>query len=403
MRYHTFIPVVLALCLHILFWSSVAASQESPTPKKAIHFKKQKLDDVFRSEGVAVGDFNRDGKKDIAAGYVWYAAPDWKMHSVMEKAPQYKVPGYSNSFCTFAEDLNQDGWQDIIVVDFPSTPTWWFENPKNKPGPWKKHTLTAVTNNESPQLLDIDGDGITEFICATAPTKAKSDGPDRVMSFLSRQEDATKPWTIHAISAKAAPYTTKYSHGLGIGDIDGDGLKDILVPAGWWKAPTNRTAGRWQWMPAEFGSKPGGATMYVYDFDGDGDSDVLGSSPHSFGVWWYEQVGKNKWKTHEIDRTFSQTHAVCLADINGDGLMDFVTGKRWYAHNGNDPGAKEPSVMHWFELKREKGKAYWIRHQFDHDSGIGTQFEVADVSGDGLLDVVTSNKKGVFYFRQIRK
>lgn len=379
-----------------------AAGQDQKSAK-TIHFKKHKLDDVFRSEGVAVGDFNKDGQKDIAAGYVWYEAPDWKMHSLLEKAPEYKVPGYSNSFCTFVEDLNQDGWDDIVVVDFPSTPTWWFENPQGKSKTWKRNTLTSVTNNESPQMVDLDNDGINEFVCATAPSKKTSDGPDRVMSFLSRQKDQNQPWKIHPISAKAAPFTTKYSHGLGIGDIDGDGLKDILVPAGWWKAPKDRTQGQWQWMPADFGAKTGGATMFVYDFDGDGDNDVLGTSPHAFGVWWYEQTAPNKWKTHEIDRTFSQTHAVCLADINGDGLMDFVTGKRWYAHNGGDPGAKEPAVMHWFELKREEGKAYWIRHQFDHDSGIGTQFEVADVDGDGLLDVVTANKKGVFYFRQIRK
>ena len=51
---------------------------------------------------------------------------------------------------------------------------------------------------------------------------------------------------------------------------------------------------------------------------------------------------ENKWRTKEIDRTFSQTHAVCVADINGDGLLDFVTGKRWHAHSGGDPGAKRP-------------------------------------------------------------
>lgn len=392
---------VICVLLAILFLSSSAAGQENSKP--TIHFKKRQLDTVFRSEGVAVGDFNHDGKKDIAAGYVWYSGPDWKMHTVLEKPPVYKVPGYSNSFCTFAEDLNQDGWDDIIVVDFPSTPTWWFENPKGKPGAWKRHTITQVTNNESPQLVDVDGDGETELVCATAPTKKTSDGPDRVMCYLKRQTDPTKEWTIHPISEKAAPFTTKYSHGLGIGDIDKDGHQDIFVPAGWWKAPSKLNGQKWQWNPADFGAKPGGATMFAYDFDGDGDNDVLGSSPHRFGIWWYEQTGTNQWKTHEIDRTFSQTHAVCLADINGDGLMDFVTGKRWYAHNGGDPGAKDPAVMHWFELTRENGKARWIRHQFDHNSGIGTQFEVTDVDGDGLLDVVTSNKKGVFYFRQVRK
>ena len=404
MRYQPIVHFFVIACTLCSF-ASPAFSQEkkSGVAAKSVHFKKRQLDTAFRSEGAAIGDINKDGKMDIVAGYVWYEAPEWKMHSLLAEAKEYKVPGYSNSFCTFVEDLNGDGWQDVIVVDFPSTPTWWFENPKGKSGPWKKNTLTSVTNNESPQLVDVDGDGITEFVCASGPTTATSDGPDRVMTFMSRQKDPTKPWLIHPISEKAAPYTTKYSHGLGIGDIDGDGLKDILVPAGWWKAPKDRKSGKWAWNPADFGAKVGGATMFVYDFDGDGDNDVLGSNPHKFGIWWYEQTAPNKWKTHEIDRTFSQTHAVCLADINGDGLMDFVTGKRWYAHNGGDPGAKDPAVMHWFELRREEGKARWIRHQFDHNSGIGTQFEVGDVNGDGLPDIVTSNKKGVFYFQQTRK
>jgi hypothetical protein len=101
--------------------------------------------------------------------------------------------------------------------------------------------------------------------------------------------------------------------------------------------------------------------------------------------------------------TFSQNHAVCLADINGDGLSDFVTGKRWWAHAAGDPGVGDPAVFIWFELQRKDGKASWIRHQFDDDSGPGTQFQVVDVNGDNLLDIVTSNKKGVHYFEQSRK
>ena len=85
-----------------------------------------------------------------------------------------------------------------------------------------------------------------------------------------------------------------------------------------------------------------------------------------------------------------------LADINGDGLPDFVTGKRWWSHGGGGPGGGEPAVLHWFELKRQKGGPVWTRHQIDNNSGVGTAFEVADVDGDGLLDIVTSNKKGTF-------
>jgi hypothetical protein len=373
---------------------------EEGTKGAKIRFEKLQLDPVFRSEGVAVADINNDGKLDIVAGYVWYEAPDWKMHTILETAPEYDPRGYSNSFCTFAEDLNGNGWTDIIVVDFPGTPTWWFENPGTTGEPWKRHTLTPVTNNESPQYVDVNGDGELNLLAAYSPNPDEPDGPDRRMAYMKRKEDPYQPWEIVPISAPGAPGTQRYSHGLGLGDVNGNGRNDILCGDGWWEAPESAGETPWKFHPAPFGGL--GAQIYAYDFIGNGVSDVLTSSPHAYGMWWHEQVGANEWKTHEIDSSISQLHAVCLADIDGDGLPDIVTGKRWWAHVQGDPGVDDPAVICWYQLVRENGRPQWIRHQFDHDSGVGTQFEVTDVDGDGLLDVVTSNKKGVHVFLQRR-
>ena len=367
----------------------------------AIRFERTRLDGKFRSEGVSVADFNNDGKRDIAAGYVWYEAPDWNMHSMLETAPEYQPKGYANSFVNFAEDLNGDGWIDNLVGDFPGTPIWWMQNPGKAGGIWKKNMVTPVANNESPQYLDIDGDGTLEWVIGVSPDPEQPDGPDRYMAFLKPKSDPFAAWTIHRVSSNGAPGTKKYDHGLGIGDVNSDGRSDIIVTAGWWEAPENRTTGEWTFHSAPFGEPA--SQMYVYDFDDDGDNDVLSCSAHRFGIWWHEQTKPNEWSTHEIDSSFSQTHGVCFADINSDGLPDFVTGKRWWAHGGNDPGGDQPAVFYWFEFTRRDGKPEWIPHLFDRDSGPGTQFEVIDVDGDGLLDVVASNKKGVHYFRQIRE
>jgi hypothetical protein len=388
---------VLSLGLLLPLFAGALAVAESPK----VTFKRTQLDPKFRSEGVAVADFNKDGKMDIAAGFVWYEAPDWKMHQITEKAPEYDPKGYSNAFCCFAEDVNGDGWSDLLVVDFPGTPTWWFENPKEPGKLWTKRTVTPVTNNESPQYLDIDGDGKRELLLGFAPDTKNSDGPDRQIGYAKPTKDPNEPWTLHAVSAKGVEGAKKYDHGIGIGDINGDGRNDILAATGWWEAPASAGETPWKFHAANFGGKA--AQMYAYDFDGDGDNDVITSSPHAFGLWWHEQVGPNQWKQHEIDNSFSQIHGVILADMNGDKLPDIVCGKRWWAHAAGDPGVNDPAVFFWFELKRENGRPVWTPHQFDHNSGPGTQFEVGDVNGDGLLDIISSNKKGVHYFEQVRE
>lgn len=398
----------------LLFLSAAIFSATAAEPGKSVRFERKQLDAKFRSEGAAAGDFNKDGRMDVAAGYVWYEQPadadgPWKMHTIIDKAPEHDPKGYSNSFCTWADDLNGDGWIDILVVDFPGTPTWWFENPKGGDKPWARHTITPVTNNESPTFLDLDGDGQRELICAVAPDTASSDGPDRQMAYITRAKDPYQPWDIHPISEKAAPGTTKYSHGLGVGDVNGDGNSDILVAEGWWEGPAKDEGQPWAWHATNFNAlaKPkhgaGFAQMYVFDIDGDKDNDVFGSSPHAFGTWWFEQTGQDQWQAHEIDMTFSQVHGVCLADMNGDQLPDIVCGKRWWAHAAGDPGVDDPAVFHWFELRRENGKPEWISHQFDHNSGPGTQFEVGDINGDKVPDVIASNKKGVHVFVQVRE
>lgn len=393
--------MIRSLTLAGLLWTAAGLVCGAEKADARVLFKKTQLDSKFRSEGVAVGDFNHDGKNDIAAGDVYYAAPDWKMVGLRAEPRTYDPMNYSNSFQNFADDVNHDGWTDLIVVDFPGNQTWWLENPKESAGAWKQHVCVAVTNNESPNYLDVDGDGKRELLLASTPGTTDFASPTRVMGLARPTSDPLAPWNFQAISAASAPGTERFSHGLGMGDVNRDGRNDVLVPQGWWEAPSAGGQGEWKFHEAPFGEAC--ANMYVDDLDGDGDNDVLSSAAHALGIWWHERT-TDGWQTHLIDNTFSQTHAMCHADINGDGLMDFVTGKRYWAHGPKgDINPGDPAVMCWFELSRKDGKPTWTRRQFDDDSGIGTQFEVADVNGDGLLDVVTANKKGANYFQQFRQ
>ena len=113
-------------------------------------------------------------------------------------------------------------------------------------------------------------------------------------------------------------------------------------------------------------------------------------------MFWFEQGEGGKWTRRQIDGAWSQAHASTLVDLNGDGQPDFVTGKRFMAHNGNDPGEREPLGVYWFEHRPGAPSApgnapgiEWIRHIIDFGGrmGGGMQIPVVDIDGDGDLDV----------------
>ena len=193
-------------------------------------------------------------------------------------------------------------------------------------------------------------------------------------------------------------------HGLGWGDVNKDGRNDVIIRTGWWESPANVTDANWKFHAADFGEEC--ANMYVYDVDEDGDEDIINSSAHKYGIWWHEQTkdanGNIVWVTHEISKLFSQSHCLAFEDMNGDGHPDLITGKRYLAHqDGGDPGSYEPAVLYWFEFIPGKNPQ-WIPHEIDNNSGIGNRFVVKDINADGLKDIIISNKKGVFFFEQVK-
>ncbi len=390
-------------CLGIFVACGVVAGF-SPLLAGDVQWKRLNLDKAFRSEGVAAFDVNQDGKIDVVAGDVWYEAPNWIMHEIRTPGTYFPAKGYSQSFCNFGCDVNGDGWIDLICVGFPGESFNWYENPRNAPGHWKAHPVWHSACNETPLFLDITGEG--------KPALVMGSQPESQMGYLPvpGPGQANNRWTFLAISKPGDPKkqgmdtgSNRFYHGLGVGDFNGDGHPDVLIREGWWEGPANPAHGPWAFHPykmvrvdKQWGTEC--ANIYADDLDLDGDQDLISSSAHAFGVWWWENVDGKTMRQHVIDKSFSQTHALLYVDINGDGVKDLVTGKRYFAHMGHDPGDYDPVVMCWYEIKKSKGSPpKFVRHEIveGRDTGIGTQFQIADVNGDGRPDIVLSNKKGV--------
>jgi hypothetical protein len=395
----------ISLLLLVIAYVPQHGLADSPSPT----FKKITLSDKFYCEGANVGDFNNDGKLDVVAGPWWFEGPDFtKKHEIYAPKP-FDPHNYSNNFLTFTGDFNGDGWLDVLQVPYPGTDAYWYENPGAKGGPWKKHVAVHDCGNESPAWIDINGDGRPELIyCITGQLGYATWDP-------KRPDDL---WKFHPITPKENRYQ-RFTHGVGAGDINGDGRMDIVEAQGWWEQPADlKTDQPWKFHPFKFADA--GAQMAVYDVDGDGLNDVITSwHCHHYGLVWYQQQrsasGEITWKQHVIlppepdlksdalkseTLRISQMHSLDLADMNGDGRMDIVTGKRYWAHGpSGDKEPDAPAVLYWLELQRDKeAGAKFIPHKIDDNSGVGTQVIARDLNGDGVPDIVVGNKKGIFVF-----
>jgi hypothetical protein len=366
-----------------------------------VKWKRVQLDPDFRAEGVTAFDVNKDGKIDVVGGEVWYEAPDWNMHEIRPTKKYDGAAGYSNSFACFNYDVNADGWNDLICIGFPGVPCHWFENPKGMDTHWKQYEIWHSAANESPQFKDLNGDNRPELVMSS-----ETEG---IYGYLEipRPERCQEKWEFVAVSeAKLPTVTHRYYHGLGVTDVNRDGRHDIVIPHGWWEQPADLTQRPWKYH-AHTLARPGqdqpfaSADIYADDLDLDGDNELIHSSAHANGIVWQNNEGtaaEPKYKAHLIDEKFSQTHALNYADINRDGTPDLITGKRFYAHGPKgDPDPMGEVVMFWYEVKKTKGQPpQFIPHKIEEGvgTGVGTQFLVTDVNGDGKLDIVLSNKKG---------
>ncbi|MCR4412635.1 MAG: VCBS repeat-containing protein [Thermoguttaceae bacterium] len=368
------------------------------------------------SECCSVADFDGDGDLDVAAGRNWYEAPDWKKHENFRHGAETNGPETDDN-SEFAMDVNRDGRPDIVSSGWMRMKgAFWYENP----GPeglkagvkWKATRFHAAENMEGVIHGDLDGDGDDDILANHwAPV------PGQGMTWFEHIDRA--PWLVEHVVGTEGEH-----HGNGLGDINGDGRVDIVTPMGWYEAPANRAQDKWVFhadylvhrvgKPKEY--IPASHPMLVHDVNGDGKNDIIVGASHEYGLAWLEQKldasGKRTFETHWIETDFGQFHTMALGDLNGDGKLDLVTGKRLFAHHGRDTSCYDPLFAFWYDLA--DGKC--VRHVLSYNHlpwypgeknqnpppngaiAVGMKLNLVDLDKDGDLDIVVAGKTGLYVF-----
>jgi hypothetical protein len=380
------------------------------TPKEQVspRFRMQRISDMYYSWSAAAADFNHDGILDVAAGPFIYFGPGFtKSREIYLASALNPSKDFTTANCEYAYDFNGDGWPDILTG--PPRATLYI-NPKGESRRWDKYEVVPRIQSEITLFKDIDGDGKPELIYA-ADGAVRYAKPDPA--------DPTKPWIVHAVSERG--YGA--AHGIGVGDVNGDGRMDIVNPYGWWEQPPPESKQElWTYHPEAFARYGrnifGGSVMGVYDVNGDGLNDIVTAlNAHGFGLAWFEQKrgqsGGISFVRHMISDdfatknagnvTFSEPHGSTFADVDGDGVPDFIVGKRYWSHLDDylDPDPYGAPVLYWYRTVRNPkapGGAEFLPELIDNRSGAGSDVLAVDLNKDGAVDIVTSTDRGTFIF-----
>jgi len=317
-------------------------------PLSPVSFRIHTINEESRFEAAGVLDVNRDGKLDILSGGFWYEAPTWQKHLVREVKEQGE---YHYDFANLPFDVDGDGWVDIINAAWHNKLLFWVQNPGQTGKAWPVHEIDTPGNMETALLWDINGDGLMDILPAAVRAQAW---------YEARKVGRKTQWTKHALPPESK------GHGVGAGDINGDGRCDIVAPKGWLE---QSASGPWTWH-GDFNLGSTSVPILVFDVDKDGDADLIWGMGHAYGLNWLEQGqgsgGKRTWKKHGIDDSWSQPHFPLLTDLDNDGLQELVVGKRHRAHNGKDPGGNDPVCVYWYDY--DETKKSWTRHTI-HEGG----------------------------------
>jgi uncharacterized protein (TIGR03437 family) len=318
---------------------------------------------------LAIGDFNGDGKLDVAATGAVPSATSLaillgKGDGTFTAGQVY--PGTSRGISMVAADFNRDGKTDLAYLD--ETAANVFVRLGNGDGSFQPPITSAAFGN----LLiaaDFNGDGIVDLATTVG---SFANGGIRVL--LGRGDGSF-----------GAPATMPVADGAGAiaaADFNGDGIPDLVVQEGAGKVQVYTGKGDGTFSahggPIVFAKVVGG--LAAVDFNGDGRMDLAISSGSTVSLaLGYGDGTFAAPKSFPVGRS---TGKLAIADVNGDGKLDVVASTGF-----PDP---DPTVQIYgsFAVLDGDGASGMTPDPF-HDGITGTYpFAVADFNGDGRVDMV---------------
>jgi len=351
-----------------------------------LKFEKQCFPDSTY-EAASIFDVDKDGNLDVVSGEYWRPGPDFKEKVFITEL--MKVEDYYDNFSDYPMDVNGDGYMDLVGGGWFGKTMFWMENPKGQKTPWTVHKVAEVGNVERNVFYDIDGDGFVEVFSTNAPVN---------FFRLIRDKDGkgTGEFKRYTIMEGGG------GHGFGCGDLNGDKRADMVFADGWMEAPADPYDTKaWKWHP-DFKFGMASVPILVHDVNEDGKNDIIVGQGHDYGLAWHEQGAAGEWIKHDIETDRSQFHVIDFADIDNDGAVELVTGKRWRAHLENDPGAADPIGLYYYEINKGNFERVTLDYgPADKACGSGIYFWVDDIDKNGWKDILAPGKQGMCLFKNM--
>jgi hypothetical protein len=390
--------VFLSLCIACVFIG--AAMAQTRLTAGPVQFDMIEIDGKFVSEGVGTADIDKDGDSDLYVGDYWYECPGksyigtWIKHEIRppNKGGSMSLTDYSKCHGAFVGDFNGDGYPDPLIVPFHKEVPTWYENPKNKTSTrWVAHSLGYEYGVEQSWWGQLNPTGNKSLVTSNIS--------DNSWGYWTPDDKGVFKET--KVTGAKAPKTGEFQHGLGMADVNGDGRLDLIHELGWYENPGSTAL--WKYHADKFSditnNEP--STLHTYDFNKDGNLDIFTASSHAPGIWWYNQTSPGKWKNTVISDNYNTNHSIVMEDIDLDGIPDFVSGKRYNAHD--IPEDREPCSLYWVKVTPGTTPKFDIYVIKPGSAGIGTQFEVKDINGDKFPDIIVSSKTGTKIYLQVAR